>query len=112
MKPPTSPCASLLAAILVCAAGPAAADSNLEFDQGTKGWQTVLDGVMGGLSTGRIAEGDGGTLRFSGELSLENNGGFSQKPANSRSRTTAASRRSARRSRRERSQERPASRSA
>ncbi|MFM9180076.1 MAG: CIA30 family protein, partial [Phycisphaerales bacterium] len=47
-------------------------------DQGTKGWQTVLDGVMGGLSTGRIAEGDGGTLRFSGELSLENNGGFSQ----------------------------------
>ncbi|MFM8874289.1 MAG: CIA30 family protein, partial [Phycisphaerales bacterium] len=69
---------SLVTALLVCAACPAAADSNLEFDQGTKGWQTVLDGVMGGLSTGRIAEGDGGTLRFSGELSLENNGGFSQ----------------------------------
>ncbi|MFM7810131.1 MAG: CIA30 family protein, partial [Planctomycetota bacterium] len=33
---------------------------------------------MGGRSTGRIATGDGGTLRFSGELSLENNGGFSQ----------------------------------
>ena len=52
--------------------------SNLEFDSGTKGWQTVLDGVMGGLSSGRIAAGEGGTLRFTGELSLENNGGFSQ----------------------------------
>ncbi len=57
---------------------PVAADSNLEFDSGTKGWQTVLDGVMGGLSTGRIAAGEGGTLSFTGELSLENNGGFSQ----------------------------------
>jgi uncharacterized surface protein with fasciclin (FAS1) repeats len=57
---------------------PRAADSNLEFNSGTKGWQTVLDGVMGGLSTGRIAAGEGGTLSFTGELSLENNGGFSQ----------------------------------
>ncbi len=57
---------------------PRAADSNLEFDSGTKGWQTVLDGVMGGLSTGRIAAGEGGTLSFTGELSLDNNGGFSQ----------------------------------
>jgi len=72
--------------LLVCAAGPIGAQqspassrtSNLEFDNGTKGWQTVLDGVMGGLSTGRIAAGEGGTLRFTGELSLENNGGFSQ----------------------------------
>ncbi len=53
-------------------------DSNLEFNSGTKGWQTVLDGVMGGLSTGKIAAGENGTLRFTGELSLENNGGFSQ----------------------------------
>ena len=52
--------------------------SNLEFDGGTSGWQTFLDGVMGGRSTGRITAGDGGTLRFTGELSLENNGGFSQ----------------------------------
>jgi uncharacterized surface protein with fasciclin (FAS1) repeats len=65
-----------LVALLACA--PCAAESNLEFDGGTTGWQTVLDGVMGGLSTGRIAAGEGGTLRFSGELSLENNGGFSQ----------------------------------
>ena len=70
------PC--LVAALLACAACPAAADSNLEFEQGTKGWQTVLDGVMGGRSTGRIEAGEGSTLRFSGELSLENNGGFSQ----------------------------------
>ena len=77
---------SLLATVLVCTASPAAAQSkpdskpaaNLEFDSGVKGWQTVLDGVMGGRSTGRIAAGEGGTLRFTGELSLENNGGFSQ----------------------------------
>jgi uncharacterized surface protein with fasciclin (FAS1) repeats len=70
--------ASVLSALLACVPHAVAADSNLEFDSGTKGWQTVLDGVMGGLSTGRIAAGEGGTLRFSGELSLENNGGFSQ----------------------------------
>ncbi|MFN9125428.1 MAG: CIA30 family protein, partial [bacterium] len=78
----TSSLASLLATLLVCTASPAAAQSgpaaNLEFESGTKGWQTVLDGVMGGRSTGRIAAGEGGTLRFTGELSLENNGGFSQ----------------------------------
>lgn len=39
-------------------------------------WFTVLDGVMGGLSTGRIAAGRG-TLVFDGATSLENNGGFS-----------------------------------
>ena len=78
--------ASLLAALVVSSPRLAVAqssansspNSNLEFDSGTKGWQTVLDGVMGGRSTGRIAAGEGGTLRFTGELSLENNGGFSQ----------------------------------
>lgn len=81
-----STCSTLLPALFCallagapCAAAPQSTPaSNLEFDSGTKGWQTVLDGVMGGLSTGRIAAGEGGTLRFSGELSLENNGGFSQ----------------------------------
>ena len=68
----------LLAALLTCSPIASAADSNLEFEGGTQGWQTVLDGVMGGLSTGSIEAGEGGTLRFSGELSLENNGGFSQ----------------------------------
>ncbi len=51
---------------------------NLEFDAGVSGWRTVLDGVMGGRSTGRVTQPEAGILRFSGELSLENNGGFSQ----------------------------------
>jgi len=51
---------------------------NLEFDAGVAGWRTVLDGVMGGRSTGRVTQSEAGILRFSGELSLENKGGFSQ----------------------------------
>lgn len=39
-------------------------------------WQTVLDGVMGGRSTGDIRV-DGGHVVFEGATSLENNGGFS-----------------------------------
>lgn len=38
-------------------------------------WTTVNDPVMGGMSTSRITFGDGG-LMFSGDISLENNGGF------------------------------------
>lgn len=41
-------------------------------------WQVVLDGVMGGLSTGGIERTGIGSVRFTGQLSLENNGGFSQ----------------------------------
>ncbi len=70
--------ASVLSTLLASAPCFAQNGPDLEFDNGTKGWQVVLDGVMGGLSTGRIAAGEGGTLRFTGELSLENNGGFSQ----------------------------------
>ena len=40
-------------------------------------WIVVNDGVMGGLSQGHIAWDDAGILRFRGDLSLENNGGFS-----------------------------------
>ena len=39
-------------------------------------WRTVLDGVMGGRSTGRISM-ENGNLLFQGATSLENNGGFS-----------------------------------
>lgn len=39
-------------------------------------WRIVVDGVMGGRSTGRL-ERRQDTLVFSGETSLENNGGFS-----------------------------------
>lgn len=40
-------------------------------------WQVVNDGVMGGLSKGNLAPVETGTMKFSGMLSMENNGGFS-----------------------------------
>ncbi len=43
----------------------------------TMDWQIVNDGVMGGLSKGKLDFSDEGTMQFSGTLSLENNGGFS-----------------------------------
>lgn len=51
---------------------------SIEFETGVAEWRTVLDEVMGGRSTGRVTQPEAGLLRFSGELSLENNGGFSQ----------------------------------
>lgn len=39
-------------------------------------FRCVNDTVMGGRSTSRVEALDGGTLRFSGTVSLENNGGF------------------------------------
>ena len=48
-------------------------------------WQTVNDGVMGGISEGRLRITDEKTLEFFGTLSLENNGGFASvrtKPTN------------------------------
>lgn len=39
-------------------------------------WQTVNDGVMGGVSDGRFRISDRQTMEFYGTLSLENNGGF------------------------------------
>lgn len=41
----------------------------------TVGWSVVNDTVMGGVSTGQLAITDG-VLVFTGELSLDNNGGF------------------------------------
>ena len=40
-------------------------------------WGIVNDGVMGGLSKGKVSFTDDGTMRFAGKLSLKNNGGFS-----------------------------------
>jgi monofunctional biosynthetic peptidoglycan transglycosylase len=56
------------------------ADSMTLFDfsdpEAIEPWRVVLDGVMGGLSTGEVdVEND--RLVFSGETSLRNNGGFS-----------------------------------
>ncbi len=42
----------------------------------SKEWQTVNDGVMGGVSEGKFKIIDKKTLEFFGTLSLENNGGF------------------------------------
>jgi len=42
-----------------------------------KEWQVINDGVMGGVSEGKIKITDKKTLEFFGTLSLENNGGFS-----------------------------------
>lgn len=53
-------------------------------------WQVVNDGVMGGRSTSRVERTADGTLRFSGNLSLENNGGFAS--MRSRPRTLGLSR--------------------
>ena len=41
-----------------------------------KEWQTVNDGVMGGVSEGKFQITDKKTLGFFGTLSLENSGGF------------------------------------
>lgn len=50
-----------------------------EFDSSTPDldWRIVNDGVMGGLSQGKVEISDGGIMTFSGNLSLDNNGGFS-----------------------------------
>ena len=47
-----------------------------DFTKRTLTWQIVNDDVMGGVSTSRFVVGTNGVARFSGTLSLENNGGF------------------------------------
>ncbi len=50
----------------------------LDFPAGQGGaWYAVNDNVMGGISQGGFAQGEGGTGLFSGQLSMRNNGGFS-----------------------------------
>ncbi|MDC1394878.1 CIA30 family protein [Bacteroidia bacterium] len=50
-----------------------------DFQKGksTNNWRIVDDGVMGGLSKGKLTLDDEGHGVFSGIVSLENNGGFS-----------------------------------
>ncbi len=45
-------------------------------------WNTVNDGVMGGLSQSVMTLNPDGTATFRGEVSLENNGGFASVRAN------------------------------
>ena len=77
---------SLLAACSACAAdSPSGQEVNsgsavrelFDFSSGSAAsqWQIVNDGVMGGRSSSRV-EGTGEGIRFSGNLSLANNGGF------------------------------------
>ena len=72
---------TLAVACLALSQAPASAgkSSIAEFDQtdsDSLSWRVVDDGVMGGLSKGKIQVAEG-ILTFSGKLSLENNGGFS-----------------------------------
>jgi len=47
------------------------------FAAGEPTWYTVDDVVMGGISSSRVEIVDSNNLLFSGNMSLENNGGFS-----------------------------------
>ena len=68
--------ACLASATLASAAETSLSEFSKE-DNERLGWGVVDDGVMGGLSRGKLAYTEQGTLVFSGDLSLENNGGFS-----------------------------------
>lgn len=47
----------------------------VSFNMDARPWRSVNDGVMGGVSSGSMLQ-NGNVLAFTGELSLENNGGF------------------------------------
>ena len=68
----------LLAVLLMQAVADEAIRPLLDFAEplADQRWQTVNDGVMGGVSDGRFRISQDKTLEFSGTLSLENNGGF------------------------------------
>ena len=56
-----------------------AAEKNLasfETEDSLNSWTSVNDGVMGGVSKGGFKRTEQGTLLFTGDLSLENRGGF------------------------------------
>ncbi len=75
----------LLCSALILTSAPAApaADPDLrilfDFAQASsmRGWQVEDDVVMGGVSRGRFSRDAEGSAVFRGEVSLENNGGFS-----------------------------------
>ena len=50
---------------------------NLGESKDQRNWFITNDGVLGGLSDGNIQETDK-SMKFFGELSLENNGGFTR----------------------------------
>ena len=74
----TWPAALIL--VMVSSTLMAADEDRVLFEFGTpeaaKEWQTVNDGVMGGVSDGKFKISHEKTMEFFGTLSLENNGGF------------------------------------
>ncbi|MBM4154925.1 MAG: hypothetical protein FJ221_07825 [Lentisphaerae bacterium] len=67
--------------VALCAAHAAAGKdaeviASFEKPDSARNWVSVNDGVMGGVSKGGFERTERKTLRFSGALSLENNGGF------------------------------------
>ncbi len=65
------------ASLLATASQACAHPFSMSMSEDDSRWRVVVDGVMGGLSSGRVEQRASG-LRFSGDLRLENNGGFSQ----------------------------------
>ena len=65
----------IVAAFTLLFAANGAYPATNEVDLQPTQWRVVLDGVMGGLSSGKLTESKSG-LKFTGELSLKNNGGF------------------------------------
>ena len=71
----------LLFFLMLLGATPTGAESGsrgplYRFDRDALPWNSINDGVMGGLSSGGMRL-EGGIAIFGGTLSLENNGGFS-----------------------------------
>lgn len=64
-----------------CPPGPAANGNHTIFqftrDGDLRGWEVEDDVVMGGRSRGRLAVNEAGNAVFAGDVSLENDGGFS-----------------------------------
>ncbi len=75
-----SPLACMVAVALPLSSGHAGERPITDFGEAENrklGWSITDDGVMGGLSRGGVSFSEAGIMRFSGKLSLENNGGFS-----------------------------------
>ena len=66
---------ALFATLVLCwsSSGDSELSQNIELDPSK--WRVVVDGVMGGLSSGNLTKSTSG-LQFRGDLSLKNNGGF------------------------------------
>ena len=75
-----SACVSVCLALVAVSTTMSAEETQPLFDfacpDATKEWQTINDGVMGGVSEGKVKATEKKTLEFYGTLSLENNGGF------------------------------------